>query len=121
MDDPFVAPTPRRGLVAATGAALACVVALSAAPSAAQDSGDAAEGRRLARAWCSGCHRVDPAAPGPASDAVPGFPAIAAMPSTTKLSIEVFLRTPHGDMPDLKLTQTQIDDVAAYILSLRGR
>ncbi len=43
------------------------------------------------------------------------------MPSTTALSLRVFLQTPHARMPDLNLTQDEIGDVAAYILTLKAR
>lgn len=92
------------------------------APAAAQSlngSGDAFEGRALARNWCGGCHAVDARPIGPLSDAAPAFAAVAAMPSTTALSISVFLRSPHAPMPDFALTERQISDIAAYILALR--
>ena len=94
---------------------------LTIVPRQAQADGDAAEGRRLAEAWCSDCHQVDPRRQGTASDAVPSFRAIAATPSTTVLSIRAFLRTPHDVMPDFRLTEAQIDDLSAYILSLSSR
>ena len=43
------------------------------------------------------------------------------MPSTTAMSIRAFLSTSHDVMPNFNLTNTQISDVAAYILSLRVR
>lgn len=91
-----------------------------ACPAAAQDTADPASGATLARTWCSDCHVVD-AQQAHGNDAVPTFMAIAAMPSTTSMSLHAFLMTPHGRMPDLKLSNTQIDDVAAYILTLRKR
>ena len=83
--------------------------------------GDPAAGRRLAEAWCSGCHVIGPGASGPASDAVPTFPGVARMPSTTELSLRVFLQSPHSRMPNWQLSRAETDDVIAYILSLRGR
>ena len=71
--------------------------------------------------WCSGCHQVDPRGPVLATDAVPSFRAIAAMPSTTSLSIQAFLRTAHDVMPNFRLTEPQIDNVGAYILEMRAR
>lgn len=88
---------------------------------AAQAVGNPDGGRSLATAWCTDCHQIDGAARPSASDAVPSFPAIAAMPSTTALSIRAFLSTPHGAMPDFKLTNAQMDDIGAFILSQRAR
>ncbi len=87
----------------------------------AQPAGDADEGRRLATTWCSECHQVGSERLSRANDAVPSYQAIAAMPSTTAMSIRAFLSTSHQVMPDFNLTDAQIRDVAAYILSLRGR
>jgi hypothetical protein len=35
--------------------------------------------------------------------------------------LRAFLQTPHGQMPDFTLGRDQIDDVVAYLLSLRAR
>jgi len=75
----------------------------------------------LAEGWCSNCHVIGPGASGPASDAVPTFPAVARMPSTTVMSLRVFLRTPHSRMPDVQMSREQTDDIIAYILGLRDR
>ena len=90
-------------------------------PRPAHAYGDPVAGRELATTWCSGCHQVDPRAQGLATDAVPSFQAIAAMPSTTSLSIQAFLRTSHDVMPNFRLTEPQIDNVGAYILEMRTR
>jgi mono/diheme cytochrome c family protein len=102
------------------GAALIATLALAAAPALAQpEPGDARAGQRLAVTWCANCHQVAPGGPGPANDAAASFAAIVAMPSTTSMSLRVFLQSPHGNMPDYRLTREQMDDVVAYLLSLR--
>ncbi len=90
---------------------------LAVRAAAAQDAG---EGERIARQWCGNCHQVarDPVR---ASDAVPSFPAIAQMSSTTQASLAAFLSSSHGRMPDYALTRSEIRDVSAYILSLRDQ
>ena len=40
-------------------------------------------------------------------------------PDTTRLSLTVFLSTPHHRMPDYSLTRQEIANVSAYILSLK--
>jgi mono/diheme cytochrome c family protein len=90
----------------------------------AQQAGDAARGGRLAATWCANCHvvsRGQAAAPPAAGDAAPTFPAVAAMPSTTAMSLRAFLQTPHRRMPDLMLSREDTDDLVAYILGLRAR
>ena len=78
-----------------------------------------AVGRTVAESWCANCHLVGRQAQGPAGDAAPPFAAVAALPSTTEMSLRAFLRTPHSRMPDYQLSQNELDGVVAYILSLR--
>ena len=85
----------------------------------AQGIGDLAEGKRIAASTCSSCHQIDVQLRDSTNDPVPSFQAIAAMPSTTMLSINVFLRTSHNVMPNIRLTENQITDISAYILSLK--
>ena len=86
---------------------------------AAQEPGDSVAGRTLAEKWCSSCHLVDAGQQTATSSGAPTFPAIARMKSVTRLSLGVFLQTPHDRMPNLHLTRDEMDDVSAYILSLR--
>ncbi|MBR0661512.1 c-type cytochrome [Neoroseomonas oryzicola] len=92
----------------------------AATPALAQpEPGDVRAGQRLATTWCANCHQIAVGGPGSANDAAPPFPAVAQMVSTTSMSLRVFLQSPHGNMPDYRLSREQIDDVVAYILSLR--
>jgi cytochrome c len=75
-------------------------------------------GHKLAEAWCKACHAIDATTAGTQSGA-PDFAAVANMPSTTELSVKVFLRSSHPSMPNLVLTPEQTSDIASYILSLR--
>ncbi|MFO1060091.1 MAG: c-type cytochrome [Dongiaceae bacterium] len=92
-------------------------MALLLAPVAARAQGDAANGHVLARHWCTSCHVVE--AGGPGSDTAPSFAAIAADPKMTPERIRGFLAKPHPPMPNPPLANSEIDDLAAYILSLR--
>lgn len=84
-------------------------------------TGNSDDGGRLAAVWCSECHQTGAGTQATANDAIPSFQAIAAMPSTTSMSIRAFLSTSHKVMPDFKLADGEIDDLGAYILSLRVR
>lgn len=97
------------------------VLAGSCLPLAAQEIGDVAAGRHLAETWCSSCHVVAPAQRRGVSNGAPTFAAVASMASTTQLSLRAFLQTPHHRMPDLHLSSDEIDDLTAYILSLRRK
>ena len=88
-------------------------------PAPGQEIGDPVAGRSIARRWCDNCHVVDVAQQRATSTGAPTFAAIAHMKSTTAMALRVFLQTPHGRMPDLHLTRSEIDDVTAYILSLK--
>lgn len=94
------------------------VMAIVLMSSAAQAQ-DVSAGQRIAQTWCSGCHRINDQDQKTGNDAVPSFPSIAQMDSTTAMSLAAFLSTPHGRMPDYALSRTEIQNVSAYILSLR--
>lgn len=79
-----------------------------------------AEGHRLAQEWCQTCHAVEPGMAG-FFDQAPSFQAIADRSGTTALSLKVFWRTSHQNMPNLVISPEQADVLSAYILSLRGR
>ncbi|HEV2153908.1 cytochrome c [Bradyrhizobium sp.] len=108
------------------GKSLAILVALAAfflvrvhnADGLAADS--ALEGRRLAEAWCKPCHAIEPHMAG-TSDQAPGFAAIANRHGTTALSLKVFLKTSHQNMPNLVIAPDQADALANYILSLKSQ
>lgn len=52
------------------------------------------------------------------SNQVPGFEAIANRHGTTALSLKVFLKTNHVNMPNLVIAPDRADALANYILSL---
>ncbi len=95
--------------------AWSALLLLAGFPSAlAQQIGDPAAGERLAGANCAQCHGSDGA-----QGAAPALAAIAAMPSTTQASLSAFLQTPHASMPSLIFSGAELNDLIAYILSLR--
>jgi mono/diheme cytochrome c family protein len=101
-------------------AALLGILAVLATPALAQpEPGDVRAGQRLAVTWCANCHQIAPGGPGPSTDAAAAFSSIAAMPSTTSMSLRVFLQSPHANMPDYRLTREQLDDLVAYLLAQR--
>jgi mono/diheme cytochrome c family protein len=80
--------------------------------------GSVTAGHRLAEAWCKDCHAIEARTQG-AAVAAPDFTDIANRPSTTALSLKVFLRTNHPSMPNLVMTPDQSDDLVNYLLSLK--
>ena len=97
---------------------LPVIVAVLSLPAAAMAQ-DIAAGEHIARTWCAGCHQVGKEGSKARNDAVPSFPSVANMSSTTSTSLQVFLSTPHNKMPDYSLSRNDIQNVSAYILSLR--
>jgi cytochrome c len=83
-------------------------------------SGKDSAGHRLAEAWCRDCHSIEAATAGSTSGP-PDFTAIASRPSTTALSLKVFLQTSHPSMPNLIIAPEQADSLVDYILSLRQK
>ena len=80
--------------------------------------GDPVSGRSLATTLCSSCHHILPMAVPDKADP-PSFQSIADLPSTTGISLNVFLHSNHRNMPNLILSSTQSNDLIAYILSLK--
>ena len=76
---------------------------------------------------CSSCHRVlpmplvDKRQPTPADSGPPSFQSVADQTSTTALSLTVFFRSEHRNMPNIMISETQSDDLVAYILGLKER
>ena len=79
-------------------------------------AGDPLKGRQTATAICAPCHQTDGRSP---DGAAPSFLDVANMTSTTALSLRVFLRTSHKEMPNLIISETDTDDLIAYILNLK--
>jgi mono/diheme cytochrome c family protein len=81
-------------------------------------AGDPASGRKIATTLCSSCHRVLPMTLPDEGDP-PSFQSIADQPSTTGISLNVFLHSNHNNMPDFILSSAESSDLIAYILSLK--
>jgi mono/diheme cytochrome c family protein len=107
----------RRGLWAAASL-LAAVLSLS--PARADDFGDPIAGRQVAEAWCANCHAF-PGSTHATVTGAPSFPAVAENKAMTRLALRAFLQTTHDRMPDLHLSNNEMDDLIAFILSSRGR
>lgn len=102
------------------GIALAALAAFVAAPAGAQDlPGDPVRGRDLAVRVCAECHKVEKGDRSRDLPDPPAFQILADDPAMTPLALRVFLTTPHANMPNLILTDAEVDDVIAYIHGLK--
>jgi cytochrome c len=88
---------------------------LSSSASAQSVRGNPLIGRQTAMTLCVPCHQVGETH----RDGAPSFVDVANMPSTTALSLRVFLRSNHKGMPNLIIADSDIDDLIAYILNLK--
>ena len=109
------------------GAALALAIVPSAMAQSPSEDGDPLKGREIARTWCANCHVVEDN-PARGADTAPTFPAIAARPAVTADGLRAFLSAQHsgaaepqGRMPNLSLSRNDVENVVAYILTLRGQ
>ncbi len=82
--------------------------------------GQAAEpsnGQKIAETWCVSCHTVSGRAAG--RDSAPPFDVIARRQTFDRDRLLQVLSDPHPPMPKVHLSRQQLDDVIAYIHSLR--
>jgi mono/diheme cytochrome c family protein len=83
--------------------------------------GDAGQGLAYAQKTCSGCHNVlKTGAASPNKDA-PQFKQIANTPGMSITALTVWSRTSHPTMPNLMIPPNDMDNLIAYIMSLRDR
>lgn len=93
---------------------------LASFPAGAQDlPGDPVLGRALATKVCVECHAVERGDRRGALPDPPAFQSLADDAAMTPLALRVFLTSPHVNMPNLILTDAEVDDVIAYIHSLK--
>ncbi len=79
-----------------------------------------APGRAIAVAMCAICHMVDArGTKGPSFTTAPDFVAIANTGRMSQTVLKSFLTGPHPTMPRLKLSEGQLGDISAYIMSLK--
>jgi cytochrome c len=96
------------------------LVLLWCAPAASQELPSAERGKDLATRLCRNCHLLD-GTPGQRIPAgTPTFRSMATAPSQTKERVRATLIQPHVPMPDVQLSRAEIDDLIAYLDSIRA-
>jgi mono/diheme cytochrome c family protein len=102
--------------VLAIAAALSCL----GPPAEAQTAATLARGRELAERSCGGCHAIDGGSGSIVQGTdVPSFRAIAGRPNQTAEHLKAFILTPHRPMPGIPLSLNEVDDIVAFVQSLR--
>lgn len=84
-------------------------------------SADPQRGGELAERWCASCHVINTEGKGKAAKRAPSFPALAEDKTKSGSYLRGFLTVPHHPRPDLKLGDREIDDLVAYIETMKGQ
>lgn len=115
-------PTYAPGLVgAARLVGLIVIIACAQAEDArAQQLGSVQQGHRLAQRICAQCHLVDDVSGRSNNAAAPTFAAIAKIPGLTNAKLIAILQNSHRTMPNIVIKGSDIDDIVAYIQSLKA-
>jgi mono/diheme cytochrome c family protein len=95
------------------------LVLFAAAPTSAQVPGDPAKGRQFAQQICSECHNIEKGQRPSPNGQAPNFETIAKTPGMTAIALTAALRTPHRTMPNVIVTDDDLRNVVAYVLSLQ--
>lgn len=74
-------------------------------------------GKAIADRLCANCHLTGSG--GTAQAGLPSFAAIASRAGQSALRIRNALIKPHGEMPDLQLTNEEIADIITWLDTLR--
>jgi mono/diheme cytochrome c family protein len=89
------------------------------AQTGAQESADANSGRIFAKEICAECHAVSEGQVASPTPAALSFKAISNTSGMPRIALIVWFQTPHPTMPNLMLKADDLDEVIAYILSLK--
>jgi len=100
-------------------AALVLTVLGGEACAPARAAEDVEHGRTLATQLCARCHMVPGQGEKVGPDGIPGFAAVAKRPQQTMDGIVHWLRSIPPMMPNHHLTQDEMHDIAAFIVSLK--
>ena len=101
------------------GVIVAVLFALSSAAEA-QEVGNVEAGHAYAKKVCAECHSVERGEKESPYLDLPTFQAVADSPGITERALAVWLQNPHPNMPNFILPQADMDNVIAYIMSLKS-
>ncbi len=88
-------------------------------PAVAQPFGNALNGRDYAKANCADCHAIEANGIKSPDPRAPKFETIANTPGMTETALTVWLYSPHRNMPQILVRGRDLDDLAAYMQSLK--
>ena len=100
---------------------LAAITWPTAGTAQAQEVGSAERGLQRAREACADCHLVVKEAGRSTIPGAPAFATVAMTPGLTRAALTAMLQTSHRTMPNVVIEGRDMNDIAAYILSLKER
>jgi mono/diheme cytochrome c family protein len=106
-----------RGSVGAVVIAMAAMIIVG--PVLSQELGSVKQGQALAETVCAECHAVKRGAVRSPFDHAPTFETIAQTPGMTPLALRVWFRSAHREMPNIMLQPEEVDNVIAYLQTLK--
>jgi mono/diheme cytochrome c family protein len=95
------------------------LLGLALASASPAEAGSVARGKAIAERWCVLCHVVGPNQSSAPADGAPSFLELSKTAAENDTKLRSFLVAPHPPMPNLSLSRREIDDVLAYIASLK--
>jgi mono/diheme cytochrome c family protein len=95
-------------------------VLVGLASSAEAQTGDPEAGAAYAKQVCAMCHAIDRTELSPEPTAPP-FKDVANTPGMTATALAVWLTTSHPTMPNIILDPQELDNVIAFIVSLKNK
>jgi mono/diheme cytochrome c family protein len=98
---------------------VAVAVCVSGSTANAQTPSAIARGQEIAERACAGCHGNGQQPGMIKGTPVPSLRAIASQPNQTPERLRGVIMTPHRPTPGMALALADVDDVVAYIMSLK--
>ena len=95
------------------------LLAVAASAGAQTPVGDASEGQLSAQRYCGSCHAIVPGQTRSPHPAARAFAAIAQRPELSAMTLSVWVKSSHPNMPILRLETETIEDIAAYMLTMK--
>ena len=99
--------------------AVAALLTLPAAAHA-EEVGNVEAGHAYAKKVCAECHAVERGEKESPYLDLPSFQTVADSAGITERALAVWLQNPHPNMPDFILPQADMDNVIAYVMSLKS-
>jgi len=96
-------------------ASVATTHAAEVASQGAKLYGDVTRGREVVNRWCVSCHALG----APIDDRIPSLLALARNMARSEGAVRAFLMHPHEPMPPLEISNQQIEDIVAYLRTVR--